>query len=67
MEVDIEGPRVEVHLPVLASLTTSSPTTSSMVTVTVDSVEGASVLISSCAKMNGRGGVERKRMYKFAL
>ena len=63
VKVDVEGPRVAVDL-VFASSTTSSPTASSAITVRVDSPDGR---VSSCTKMNGRAGVERKRMYKFAL
>ena len=59
--MNIEGPCVEVDLFVFATLTTSSssPTAASAITV-IDNSDGARVWISSCAKMNGRGGVERK-------
>ena len=58
MKMDIEGPRMEVDL-VFASSTTSSPTVASAITV-IDSSDGARVSISSCSKMNGRGGVKCK-------
>ena len=59
--MNIESPCVEVDLPVFATSTTSSssPTAASAIMVIVSS-DGARVSISSCAKMNGRGGVEHK-------